>query len=64
MKRNRRTEILVPEKYEPKIKALLCGDYAAAKHAKYSLMMSAQNLERKNPEEARLLKRIYRRVKL
>ena len=62
MKRLRRKPIKIPEKYEPTVRKLLLGDHRTAKTAKKSLVMAANNS--KNPEEARLLKQVYRRIKL
>ena len=60
----RRRQVEAPQKYKRKIEQMLYGNHEEALSAKQSLVMTARNIQQSNPEEAALLKRIYKRVRL
>ena len=43
---------------------MILGDESTARRAKQSLNLSAVRMEKKNPDEARLLRRLSKRIRL
>jgi len=60
----RRKRIDINPKYQAKLEDMILGDIDTARRAKQSLNLSAVRMEKKNPDEARLLRRLSKRIRL
>ena len=60
----RRKRIDIQPKYRDKLEDMILGDIDTARRAKQSLHMSSIRMKKTNPEEARLLKRLSKRIRL
>ena len=60
----RRARVDIDPKYRDKLEDILLGDHDTARRAKQSLHLSSVRMEKSNPDEARLLRTLSRRIRI